>query len=87
MTSREPDFFAKLTQRQREVLTFLAQRLSHSKLEQFLQKAEAATKLDLTALRTRFRNWLRPAGSPFPTERQEDPPANPNAKARGPRRS
>ena len=57
MTSREPDFFAKLTQRQREVLTLLAPRLSNSKLAQLLDVAEATAKVDLAELRIRLRHW------------------------------
>ena len=53
----EPDF-AKLTQRQREVLTLLAPRLSNSKLAQLLDVAEATAKVDLAQLRIRLRHWL-----------------------------
>ena len=49
MMSREPDFFAKLTHRQREVLTLLAQRLSDSKIARLFQIAEATVKMDMAA--------------------------------------
>lgn len=49
MTSRE-DLLAKLTNRQREVLNLLAERLSDSEIKQLLDLAEER-KLDMTLVR------------------------------------
>ena len=75
MISRETDFFARLTHRQREVLTLLAQRLSNSKIAQLLDFAEATTRIDMASLRMRFRHWPRP---PSPTNEQADSPSSMN---------
>ncbi|MGA7450573.1 MAG: hypothetical protein WBW73_04580 [Rhodoplanes sp.] len=53
MTSRE-DLLAKLTNRQREVLNLLAERLSDSEIKRLLELVEER-KLDTTL----FRNLLR----------------------------
>jgi len=53
MTSRE-DLLAKLTNRQREVLNLLAERLSDSEIKRLLELVEER-KLDATL----FRNLLR----------------------------
>ena len=49
MTSRE-DLLAKLTNRQREVLSLLAERLSDSEIKRILDLAEGR-KLDMTLVR------------------------------------
>jgi hypothetical protein len=49
MTSRE-DLLAKLTNRQREVLNLLAERVSDSEIKQLLDLAEER-KLDMTLVR------------------------------------
>ena len=77
MMSREPDFFSKLTPRQREVLTLLAQRLSESKVARLLHIAEATLKIDMTGFRMRFRHWPHRPCPPSPTNEQRDPPASP----------
>ena len=77
MIARETDFFAKLTHRQRDVLTLLAQRLSNSKIAQLLDFAEATTRINMASLRMRFRHWPRPPCPPSPTNEQADPSAGP----------
>ena len=74
MTSREPNFYSKLTHCQREVLTRLAQQLSESKVARLLDIAEATLKINMAAFRMRFRHWRHPPCPPSPTNRQEDPP-------------
>jgi FixJ family two-component response regulator len=49
---------AKLTHRQREVLTALA--LSNDKVARLLDIAEATLKIDMTAFRMCFRHWRLP---------------------------
>ena len=74
MTSREPNFYSKLTHRQREVLTRLALRLSESKVARLLDIAEATLKIDMAAFRMRFRHWRHPPCPPSLTNEQGDPP-------------
>ena len=76
MTTTEADL-AKLTHRQREVLTALARQLSNDEVARLLDLAEAMLKIDMTAFRTRFRDWPRPPGPPSPTNEQADPPTSP----------
>jgi len=69
MTSQE-DFLAKLTDRQREVLTLLAKRLSNGEVSRLLDLAEAR-KIDMTRVR---RLLHRP--SPQPATNDHKDPAN-----------
>jgi DNA-binding NarL/FixJ family response regulator len=56
MEDRGPTLL-KLTYRQREVLTALAQRLSNREVARLLHLAEVTAKIDIAALRMRFRHW------------------------------
>ena len=59
MTTTEADL-AKLTHRQREVMTALARQLSNDKVARLLDIAEATLKIDMTAFRMCFRHWRLP---------------------------
>jgi DNA-binding CsgD family transcriptional regulator len=61
---------AKLTHRQREVLTALARQLSSDEVARLLHIAEATLKIDMTSFRMRFRHRLRPSYPPS----QDSPP-------------
>jgi FixJ family two-component response regulator len=67
---------AKLTHRQREVLTALARQLSSDEVARLLDIAEATLKIDMAAFRMRFRHWPCPPCPPSPTNEQQDPPAS-----------
>ena len=55
---------AKLTHRQREVLTALARQLSSDEVARLLHIAEATLKIDMAAIRMRFCPWPRPSCQP-----------------------
>ena len=66
MTPR--DFLAKLTNRQREVLTLLTKRLSNGEVTRLLDLAEAR-KLDMTRVRN-LLHWPSPQAA---TNKHKDP--------------
>ena len=51
---------AKLTYRQREILSVLAQQLSSDEVARLLHIAEATLKIDMMSFRVRFHHWPRP---------------------------
>ena len=53
MMKTEPNF-AKLTRRQREVLTLLSRQLSNNEVARLLQLVEAITEIDMAAIRLCF---------------------------------
>ncbi|MGA7452607.1 MAG: LuxR C-terminal-related transcriptional regulator [Rhodoplanes sp.] len=51
---------AKLTHRQREMLSAFAQQLSSDEVARLLHIAEATLKIDMTSFRVRFHHWPLP---------------------------